>query len=90
MMLQRIKFFKGNSQFLIEMNARACDVDKGSWTGAKFPENKKTLLTNRVLMKKKTYPKPPESLDYRELGLVTPVEDQGEKFSKMFTTFFLI
>lgn len=87
MMLQRIKYFKRNSQFLVEMNARACDEDKRSWTGAKFTGNEKMLLSHRVLIKKKTYPKPPESLDYRELGMVTPVEDQGKKFLKILKLF---
>lgn len=76
-MLQKLKYFKGDTKFLIEMNARACHEDKRSWTGAKFSEDEQKFLSNRAFKKSRTLVKPPDSLDYRKLGMVTPVEDQG-------------
>jgi hypothetical protein len=80
MMLQRLRYFKGDTKFLIELNARACHENKRSWNGAKFSKNELNFLSKRILISPKLLRKPPKSLDYRKLGMVTPVEDQG-KFS---------
>ncbi|CAG9812314.1 unnamed protein product [Chironomus riparius] len=82
----QLKYYTYRSDFIMRLNKYAEYNKKTFLNGAKFSDGPATSLfaefqepvgISPKAFNLPVYPTPPPSLDYRNLGYVTPVEDQG-------------
>ena len=75
---QQLSFYVNESNFLMKLNKFATLDDKSVLNGAIL--NEKVTADAQIMGRAfnlPAYPTPPKSLDYRTMGLVTSVQDQG-------------